>query len=73
MWHPIFQQNRDYVVEAMDVYIEHLTKFRDSLKNREDIILRDIIANANKIRSVLENENHSLIRSKETNFKLYKK
>ena len=73
MWHPIFQQNRDYVVEAMDVYIEHLTKFRDSLKNREDIILRDIIANANKIRSVLENENHSLIRNKETNFKLYKK
>ena len=36
MWHPIFQQNRSYVVEALDVYIRHLVEFRDCLKEEDD-------------------------------------
>jgi prephenate dehydrogenase len=30
MWHHIFEQNRAYVVESLDVYIKHLQEFRDS-------------------------------------------
>ena len=73
MWYPIFKQNRDYVVEALDVYIRHLTDFRESLSKRDDEKILGLIQNANKIRNVLEGENPSLIRNKETNFKLYTK
>ncbi|NQU88582.1 MAG: prephenate dehydrogenase [Mariniphaga sp.] len=73
MWHPIFQQNRKYVVEALGVYIKHLTDFKDNLENKKDDTVLDLITNANKIRTVLEGDNPSLIRNKETNFKLYTK
>jgi len=61
MWHPIFQQNRKYVVESLDVYIKHLQEFRDCLNNNEDDKLQDLISNANKIRGILKGENPYLI------------
>jgi prephenate dehydrogenase len=73
MWHPIFQQNKDYVVEALDVYIKHLADFRDSIRNEDSDKLLSLIKNANNIRGILENENHSLIMNKETNIKFYTK
>ena len=73
MWHPIFQQNRDYVVESLDVYIKHLQEFRDSMKNKDDNKLWDLILNANKIRGILENENSHLIKNEEKIVKLYTK
>lgn len=73
MWYPIFQQNRNYVVEALDVYIKHLTEFKKSLENEENEKLMSLINSASRIRGVLEGENPSLIRNKETNFKLYTK
>jgi prephenate dehydrogenase len=73
MWHPIFQQNRDYVIEALDVYIKHLKDFRDNLKNKDYENLHNLIDNANKIRGVLEGENRSLIKNEETNVKYYTK
>lgn len=73
MWHPIFQQNRDYVVESLDVYIEHMKEFRDAMKENDFGQLLKLIKNANKIRGILEGNNHSLIRNKETNVKLYTK
>lgn len=71
MWYPIFQQNSDYVVEALDVYIRHLKDFRDTLKSRSYSNLLQLIENANKIRAVLDGENSSLIKNQETNVKLY--
>lgn len=73
MWHPIFQQNRDYVVESLGVYIKHLKEFRDCLKNKEDEKLHELIVNANKIRGILEGENPNLIKNEEKHVKLYTK
>lgn len=73
MWHPIFQQNRNYVVESLDVYIRHLQEFRDCLKNKEDNKLYDLIENANKIRGILEGENPHLVKKEQKNVKLYTK
>ncbi|NOR75346.1 MAG: prephenate dehydrogenase [Draconibacterium sp.] len=73
MWHPIFQQNRKYVVESMDVYIKHLQEFRDCMKNEDDDKLWDLISNANKIRGILEGEKTYLIKNEEKLVKLYTK
>ena len=73
MWHPIFQQNRNYVVESLDVYIKHLQEFRDCLKNEDDDKLHDLIVNANKIRGILEGENPHLVKNEERIVKLYTK
>jgi prephenate dehydrogenase len=73
MWHPIFQQNRKYVVESLDVYIKHLQEFRDCLNNNEDDKLQDLILNANKIRGILKGENPYLIKNEEKLVKLYTK
>lgn len=73
MWHPIFQQNRKYVVESLDVYLKHLKEFRDCINNHDDERLRELILNANKIRSILEGENPHLIKNEEKLVKLYTK
>ena len=73
MWHPIFQQNRKYVVESLDVYLKHLQEFRDCLHDQNDEKLRDLIVNANKIRSILEGENPYLVKNEEKLIKLYTK
>jgi len=73
MWHPIFQQNRTYVVEALNAYIKHLKEFRDCMKDENDEKLWSLIENANKIRSVLEGENPHLVKNEEKITKLYTK
>jgi len=73
MWHPIFIQNRTYVVESLDVYIKHLKEFRDCLKNGEDDKLKELILNANKIRGILDGENPHLFKNEEKLVKLYTK
>jgi len=73
MWHPIFQQNRDYVVETLNVYIKHLTEFRDCMKNKDDDKLWDLIKNANKIRAILEGKKPHFVKNEETITKLYTK
>ncbi len=73
MWHPIFQQNRNYVVESLDVYIKHLQEFRDCLAEEKDERLYDLIVNANKIRGILEGENPHFRKNEEKIVKLYTK
>jgi len=73
MWAPIFWQNRDYIFEALEVYIHHLEDFKESLKNNDHERLCELILNANKIRSVLEGENSSLTKNEETIIKFYTK
>jgi len=73
MWHPIFKQNNKYVVESLDVYIRHLQKFRDVLKNKKYDELEELILNANKIRSVLDGENPHFFKNEEKIVKLYTK
>lgn len=73
MWHPIFQQNRNYVVESLDVYIKHLQEFRDCMFNKEDERLMNLIVNANKIRTILDGESPNLVKNEEKIVKLYTK
>lgn len=73
MWLPIFQQNRSYVVNALNVYIKHLVEFRDCMKNSEDEKMHELIENANKIRGVLSGENPKLVKNEEKITKLYTK
>jgi prephenate dehydrogenase len=71
MWHPIFQQNRNYVVESLDVYIKHLIEFRDCMKNEDDEKMWALIKNANKIRGILAGENPHLLKNEEKITKFY--
>lgn len=73
MWHPIFQQNRKYIVESLDVYIKHLKEFRDCLKEKDDEKLKDLIVNANNIRGILEGQNPHFRKNEEKIVKLYTK
>lgn len=73
MWHPIFQQNREYVVEALNVYIKHLKEFRDCMKEEKDDKMEQLILNANKIRGILEGEHSQFLKSEEKIVKLYTK
>jgi prephenate dehydrogenase len=73
MWAPIFRQNRDYVVEAVSNYINHLKLFKDALKNNDEEQLFNLILEANKIRTVLSGENTSMTKNEETIVKLYTK
>ncbi len=73
MWHPIFQQNRDYVVETLDVYIKHLTEFRDCMRDKDDKKLWDLITSANKIRDILEGKTPHLVKNEEKITKFYTK
>lgn len=73
MWHPIFQQNRGYVVEALNVYIKHLTEFRDCMKKEDDTRMWELIENANNIRGILEGENPHFVKNEEKITKLYTK
>lgn len=71
MWQPIFEQNRQYVAESLDVYIRHLENFRDCLKNNDSAKLMELIHNANRIRGVLDGENPQMIKNEEVTVKFY--
>lgn len=71
MWHPIFEQNSDYLVESLNAYMKHLEQFRDAILNRDSQRLEDLIRNANRIRGILDKENPVMRRNEETIIKYY--
>jgi prephenate dehydrogenase len=73
MWKPIFEQNNQYVVNSLDVYIHHLQEFRDCMKNNQFEKLEELILNANKVRTILDGENPHFIKNEEKIVKLYTK
>lgn len=73
MWGPIFQQNKEYIVESLEVYIKHLKEFKKSIENDENQ-MNELMVNANRIRSILDGSNGgSFITNEETIIKLYTK
>ena len=72
MWGPIFQQNKEYVVESLEVYIKHLIELKNSIKDDEEKMY-SLLKNANNIRSILSKENPSLIKNEEKIVKFYTK
>lgn len=71
MWAPIFEQNRDYMIESLDVYVKHLNNFKEALKSEDSETLYNLIDSANNIREVLNNSTPSLTKSEETIVKFY--
>ncbi len=56
MWAPIFDQNSEYLSQALLEYIMHLQKFHYHLMKHDTKELHRIMTSANKIRRVLENK-----------------
>ena len=54
MWAPIFEQNAEYLSQALLEYIMHLQKFQYHLMKRDVKELHRIMTGANHIREVLE-------------------
>ena len=72
MWGPIFLQNKKYIVESLDAYINHLVEFKDGIQNDEEKMY-SLMSNANNIREILDGNSTSLIRNERKIVKLYTK
>ena len=71
MWGPIFKQNSKYVVESLEIYIHHLNEFKESIENKDETKMYELMHNANRIRTVLEGESNDLVRNEEKRTKYY--
>jgi prephenate dehydrogenase len=58
MWAPIFEQNAEFLSQALLEYIMHLQKFQYYLMKRDVKELHRIMMDANRIREVLEGIEH---------------
>lgn len=54
MWAPIFEQNSENLLEAMDAYIEKLQVFREVIKEKKTDQAHQLIKSGNEIRRILE-------------------
>ncbi len=72
MWGPIFQQNKEYIVESLEVYIKHLKAFKKSIESDPEQMMA-LMKNANRIRGILAGEGDSLVKNEKTIVKLYTK
>ncbi len=54
MWVPVFDQNRENVVEVMNTYIEKMTLIKDLIQAGETNKVRDLIKKANIIQKTLK-------------------
>lgn len=57
MWAPIFEQNVEYLSQALLEYIMHVQKFHYHLMKRDTKELHRIMSKANEIRRVLDQKN----------------
>ncbi|MEP0712454.1 MAG: prephenate dehydrogenase dimerization domain-containing protein, partial [Algoriphagus sp.] len=56
MWAPIFTENKDNILSALDGYIANLTSFRDKIASSDGQGLSDDMTEINKIRDILDLE-----------------
>ncbi len=56
MWAPIFEQNAEYLGQAMAEYIMHLQRFHYQLMKRNTKEIYNVLKEANKIRKVLDRQ-----------------
>lgn len=54
MWIPIFEQNRDNVLDVLDEHINQLARFRSLLIKNDFKTFHDLILESNRIRTILE-------------------
>ncbi len=56
MWAPIFEQNSQYLVTALDAYIENLQEFRQAIAYNDTHRTKKLMKEANGIRKILDGE-----------------
>lgn len=54
MWAPIFEQNKNYLLEVMDTYIEKMYHFRNLINKNKTEELKKFMLDANEIRKILK-------------------
>ena len=54
MWTPIFEQNKENVMEILEAYIHNLKEFRSKLENDDFDGIYDVMDNTNKIKEILK-------------------
>jgi prephenate dehydrogenase len=54
MWVPIFMQNRENVLDVLNEHITQLRKFKSCLEKENYEYLKELIANANRIRKIIK-------------------
>lgn len=54
MWVPVFQQNRDNVLDVLNEHITQLRKFKACLEKENYEYLNELIVNANKIKKIIK-------------------
>jgi len=52
-WAPIFTENSEHIIEAIDTYIEKMNDFRKMIIEKDTTGLKDLMEEANKIRKIL--------------------
>ncbi|HXC03734.1 MAG TPA: prephenate dehydrogenase [Bacteroidia bacterium] len=60
MWAPIFLQNKENVMQALEEYIANLSSFKDALEQDNYLELFEQMKNANRIRKILDPARHGL-------------
>jgi len=53
-WGPIFDANKEYLLEAIDLYIENLKKFKHTISNNNIEESTKLMLKANEISDVLD-------------------
>ena len=64
MWAPIFEQNSEYLSQALLEYIMHLQRFHYHLMKHDTKELHRIMSKANEIRRVLDSKSDKPIEEK---------
>lgn len=54
MWTPIFEQNKDNVVETLEEYIQNLTRFKQLILDNDFENVHQEMSNTNKIKQILK-------------------
>ena len=54
MWAAIFEQNRDELLNALDLFEVQLGDFRKAIESRDEVTLRKLLAEAKKNRDAFD-------------------
>lgn len=73
MWGPIFKKNQKLVLESLDIYMDHLKQFRDSIEDDNEDRMYELMENANRIRPVLEGTHSNMEKKEQQNVRLFTK
>lgn len=67
MWTPIFEQNAEFLGQALAEYIMHLQRFQYHLMKRNTTAIHGVLTEANKIRRVLDRDVENVLSATKLN------